>query len=77
MKAQIDFGIAESKEKFSQWVSCINNVGLEDKFMEGRSYLLDPQDGDGEMIHVIDRHGNTQEVFSERFVESPYYVESP
>ena len=53
---------------------CINNVGYEHLFDEGIEYLFKGRNG--EFVTVIDKYGEKQEVFSERFVTEKEYAKT-
>lgn len=56
-------------------VICVNNLGMEESFDEGVTYVAEPH-SDKDYIYVWDRHAIKQEVFSERFKKSEVEVSS-
>jgi predicted DNA-binding WGR domain protein len=45
---------------------CLDNVGMEDKFLVGVAYMVESHDN-AKLVYVIDRFGESQECYKERF----------
>ena len=64
VKAEKSMAPAPGERDFE--VVCVNNLGMEDSFDEGVTYVAEPHPEDG-MIFVWDRAAVKQELFKERF----------